>query len=205
MNLFGRGTIATGEQRHNLVPIKTTVQVLTEIREEQKVTDLSHLDKLEALKSRQPRGFSDEEKNALGAMGFHIFIRSQWVGKFLYHANIYNGFEARGVLVADPGVMVQAEGWGIWVLGTRVDYKGDIPNSVIEKAMSIKSMVRQITIHSMQPLPVEFVKCDPILIGWACCPQIQVDGSGKFDKVWYSNAEGVVISIWDYDKEVEAL
>jgi hypothetical protein len=74
-------------------------------------------------------------------------------------------------------------------------YTGDIPDFAINRAaLALKCGLELITIHSMRPMPIERVKTDPVLIGWESDPNFEYPKRG---------AEGVVIAIWDNDKELE--
>lgn len=69
-----------------------------------------------------------------------------------------------------------------------INYVGDIPDFALDNVEKIKNIsnLRNFTIHSMQPMPVEFVKIDPVMI------------------CWITEKIGVVVAIWDGEKEIEA-
>lgn len=71
----------------------------------------------------------------------------------------------------------------------RVDYVGDIPDFVLDNME--KSGLSEFTVHSMLPLPVKetqvLSKTDPVMIGWI------------------NDQLGVVIGMWDYDKEISLM
>lgn len=71
-----------------------------------------------------------------------------------------------------------------------VDYVGDIPEFVMDNLKSVKDICdcpMNIVVYSCEPLPIEepFKKVDPVMIAW---PE-----NGNY---------GVIIGIWDRDKEV---
>ncbi len=56
------------------------------------------------------------------------------------------------------------------------NYIGDIPDFAIERAeFAISLGIKEITIHSMQPLPVSRVSTDPVMVGWLRIPHESVD------------------------------
>lgn len=82
---------------------------------------------------------------------------------------------------------------GSYLIGTKViDYSGDIPEGILNQAETARSTVgggkfAQFTVHSMSPLPTveRYLKVDPVMI------------------LWITDNLGVVVGIWDGDKEVE--
>ena len=81
------------------------------------------------------------------------------------------------------------------------NYIGDIPNFAIERAeLAISLGIKEITIHSMQPLPVSRVDTDPVMVGWLYIPQKAAD---NFTYGHYGNWEGVVLAVWDNERELE--
>ena len=82
-------------------------------------------------------------------------------------------------------------------------YIGDIPDFAISRAeLALRLGIRYITLHSMNPLPVERVHIDPIMVGWIQAPEIHTDISGRFFSYQEKN-QGVILAIWDNEKELE--
>jgi hypothetical protein len=79
-------------------------------------------------------------------------------------------------------------------LGTKekvINYVGNIPETVLDRIDLAKQLgVKEFMVYSCEPLPTEeiLVKTDPVMIGW-------LD----------DNETGVVIGIWDRDKEINVL
>ena len=82
-------------------------------------------------------------------------------------------------------------------------YVGDIPDFALERAeLALRLGIRNITLHSMNPLPVTRVHIDPVMVGWIQDAAIHTDKDGEFFTYWPKN-EGVVLAIWDNEKELE--
>lgn len=137
-------------------------------------------------------GMTSEIAENLQKCGFRVFVKSEFASdeNFPYYAlvkgkekccyNIYNGRE--------------------------YIYIGDIPISVVEKAqIAIKQGINYLTIHSKQPLPiVPLHATDPVLIGWVDNPRMfgrwDDDGGNMYRNIL---SIGVIIAVWDNDKEME--
>jgi hypothetical protein len=145
--------------------------------------------------------FSQSDKDELDLLGFNVFVKADWVKRFSYHATVWVGDKYTNPIAIPPKHSNNSYYDGEYWSRICAQYVGDIPDSVIEKAEKIKEHVMAITVHSMYPLPTEFVKCDPILIGWHYCPCINVHDNGKIFNIYEPDAEGVIIAVWDYDKE----
>jgi hypothetical protein len=88
---------------------------------------------------------------------------------------------------------------------TSFKYVGDIPDFALDNMEKAKKAgIKHFTIHSNLPLPVKraekMLKSDPIMIGWTENPTIKVDATGSIKRM-SRNIEGVVIAVWDGDKE----
>jgi len=112
----------------------------------------------------------------------------KFVRQFEYHANIgkYAGVENTG--------------------GAKVQYAGDIPEFAMDNLEKALGITNYVTIHSNYPFPVEYQlpKTDPVLVAWEGNPGITMyskKGSRGMKKM--NKTRGVVIAIWDYDKEIE--
>lgn len=85
-----------------------------------------------------------------------------------------------------------------------VNYIGDIPDFAIGKAeLALSLGVKELTIHSMQTLPITREHTDPIMVGWIRIPD--TGWGGEFTYGTFYGWEGVVICFWDGEKELELL
>lgn len=135
-------------------------------------------DKLAEFLGWEKEPANDSEK--VMALGFRLFVdRMEVLRKFLYHAGI------RGSYTLEDNHFLDTESYKV------VDYTGHIPAFAIKNTERLTAIMPQMefTIHSMQPLPVEKrrVQVDPVMVGWL------------------SDDVGVVVAIWDGDKEIEVL
>jgi hypothetical protein len=90
---------------------------------------------------------------------------------------------------------------------SKILYDGDLPDSVLDKAaIALECGINHLTVHSNQPFPVklEAVRHDPVLIGWQQPPIIEVNTRGCVCTSG-KNYHGVVIAIWDAEKEIDVL
>lgn len=95
--------------------------------------------------------------------------------------------------------------------GWSPQYVGDIPEFALDNALkAIKIGLSPITVHSMNELPVERIKTDPIMVGWhGLTPSaIQLLQGERFlvfpdIKERAMTSIGFVIAVWDNDKELE--
>jgi hypothetical protein len=148
----------------------------------------THLSKIQTLKQFELECMWNKQK--LINAGFRAFIKSDWINNFKYHAQVYSHSNSS-------------------LLDTV--YVGDIPEFVLDKALIAKECgLKFITIHSNYPLPTEFIHCDPVLIGWNNYIKtrdgfIRTNKHGQLYTPAISNIEGVILAVWDYDKESEIL
>ena len=109
--------------------------------------------------------------------GFHFYITARNLNRFKYFAIVRDKYFAP-------------------------NYIGDIPDFAIDRAnLAISLGIEEITIHSNQPLAVEYQKGDPVIVGWLRKPDNEVDNG--FTRLRYENWEGVVLAVWDNNKELE--
>ena len=96
-----------------------------------------------------------------------------------------------------------------------IRYAGDIPDFALdrfEKARAVDIAVRHgpSTIHSNMPLPVRaerLIQIDPVLVLWhwhagSNGNWLDVTGEAVYKKGGWSNTLGVVVAMWDMDKEL---
>ena len=125
--------------------------------------------------------------------GFRLVVDIDWALKFKHHASIDGDcvFESRGSR------------------RTIYQYCGDIPEFALDKLeifLGGPLNIGVVSIHSMQPLPVKLLRSlpvvDPVMIGWAESPRFSYKQSG-----WVARNDplGVVIAVWDGDKEIEVI
>ncbi len=83
------------------------------------------------------------------------------------------------------------------------NYIGDIPDFALDRAeLALSIGVKEITIHSMQPLPVTRKSTDPIMVGWMRDLPNSISNEYCYDS---DAIEGVVLAAWDMEKEIELL
>ena len=124
-------------------------------------------------------------KLQLAEQGFVWIITTKYILNLKYHVNI------RG-----SGIKYYSDTQAI-------RYVGDIPDFALNRAESaIRLGIEVITLHSMNPLPVERIHIDPVMVGWIQDPKIHTDISGRFFS-YDMKAEGIVLAIWDNEKELE--
>ena len=122
-------------------------------------------------------------KMEIAEHGLLWFIQAKDVLKFRYHVNLRDNV--------------------IMHCGQNVRYIGDIPDFALDRAeLATKLHFWGITLHSMNPLPVERVNIDPVMIGWLQDPGIRIERDGSSSS-HYPTAEGVVLAIWSNEKELE--
>lgn len=164
----------------------------------------SHLDKLSSL-SAYPREKIDDllYPKYLKELGFCYFVSVQNILAFHYHASVNWIYDDYPISI-EYNITKQYRR-GIYH-GYQV-YAGDIPDFALDKIKVVGDKVDFITIHSMSPLPIRMAKesislerVDPILVGWKYNPNLHCI-NGVWDSK--SNALGVVLAIWDNDKELE--
>ena len=83
-----------------------------------------------------------------------------------------------------------------------------MPDFAIDRLKIAKGIgLKWITIHSMEPLPVEqhqiMMRIDPVLVGWKEKPWIHSNTNDYWDVgMGLDNIAGFVIAMWDMDKEL---
>lgn len=87
-------------------------------------------------------------------------------------------------------------------------YTGYIPESVLTRLEQAKSVLPFMTIHSNQEMPISREKvvpvADPVVVGWPSNPGIRLGYIRQsIIKQINNRAFGVVLGVWDLDKEAE--
>lgn len=134
-------------------------------------------------------------KADLIANDFRFFVPMDIVTRFKYHASVCSPI---GSMVMQGGITSNA-----------IVYAGDIPDTALDRMIKVKELgIRFITVHSMQPFPIQLVQCDPVAIGWYEPMWIFKDGKETILRLLYNYSgtlEGVIVAIWDGQKEVSVL
>jgi hypothetical protein len=136
-------------------------------------------------------------------------IDTEFIKKFKYHATVIP-MKIEGYAFTQTSIRVGEQAQRQKVIqsqdtisnkGSYVRYVGDIPEFALDRIEQILAKDNKIgfTIHSNQPLPVKLVKIDPVLIAWTNCPGIYTDLN---DKTSIGVGIGIVVAIWDMDKEI---
>jgi len=130
-------------------------------------------------------------------MGFVWIVDASFVKKFCYHAAVGPDLQWHDHRIfIKHGHFKQA-----------VVYAGDIPDFALERIEQVNKIgISNFTIHSMQPLPINFILTDPVLIGWPAMPSIEITDYGKDNQKLSFHVEGItgiVIAAWDIDRELE--
>ena len=140
--------------------------------------------------------------------GFRFFVTPQFALKFKYHAYITSPQGASvGKFTAD---------WGNYGGSCHISYRycGDIPDKVLDNIEVLKYptycgdlIYPHITVHSMEVLPIRVERIprqiEPVAIWWGDNPKFDYTWLGW--RCWKPGTIGVVIGIWDMDKEIEIL
>jgi len=131
----------------------------------------------------------------LVAAGFVWFVDRNFVSRFQHAAAITPSKEGRNV-----GAVRERLGSTSW---NNLKFKGDIPDFALTKMETAMNCgITHITAHSHAPFPMEleFVKDDPVAIGWATHPHIEKNNLGKFNCP--KDQIGIVIAIWEGQEEI---
>ncbi len=144
--------------------------------------------------------FDESRRNKLTQSGFQVFVDASFIRQFKYHATV------KGSAMVHNGSSI---------LDEQIVYAGDFPDTTLDKIeTAISCGIQDFSIHSMQPFPIEFQQCDPVLIGWAKAFHILLPRLHLFSEerrvetryMWSStgnNIQGVIISAWYNDMEYE--
>ena len=124
--------------------------------------------------------------------GFNYIVLPKIISSFKYHAGI------------KQGIQINRDDH------TRVSYVGDIPEFAIERLNKFDKLWRArlmcseylLTIHSNQEMPIKIMPIDPILIGWVKARSCFYN-ERLYDIQNTKDVLGVVIGVWDNDKELE--
>ena len=183
-----------------------TLELVKEMATQPRATPINeHYKRLEDLTGRQfmRRTLFDvyPQAKTLQEIGFRWFVTPAFALRFKYHASLLGRIVGKFSSERD----LQQCYW----------YRGDIPDSIIDNIERFKSLSQKaiypITIHSMEPLPL-FIEniprqLEPIVIGW-----FSNRAYFRFDDTWWGwrcgdgdNALGVILGIWDKEKELKVI
>lgn len=202
MNIFKRHQRnAQQEVVDKLVqPVKSTATLVKELGYQ--LTDthiqrLEHLKKLRQVTGSYSRALSAEALQKYVDAGFRWFVGADFVRQFRYHAEVFSASAWNFLSVVEQ---IEKGRFS----GRRVIYVGDIPDFALDNLLKVKELgLACATIHSMQPMPVELVLTDPVVIGWMTNPHITV--SPDIVSFLFPDATGIVLAMWDGEKEIEVL
>ena len=137
--------------------------------------------------------------HSLAQLGFRMVVNARFARKFKYHA-ILRGGPIVGKL---KNAAVRGDD-----CTEAYYYVGDVPETALDRIEQFK--YGPITVHSMSPLPLKITKflprVDPVAIGWIEYPEFIKTAFGwKTRSPGGKGGCGVVLAIWDGEKEIKVL
>lgn len=144
------------------------------------VSELQHIERVYKITQRNEvdLGLPMEVLTKLQEAGFTWLVKPDFIQKFKYAASINKAL---------PSVKAFL-------------YVGDFPDHALNNIEKAKDAgIQHFSIHSTQPFPSTFIKTDPVIIGWFKNPEIW-----QRSEIFTTNCRylGVVVAIWDADKEI---
>ena len=149
--------------------------------------------------------------------GFRYFVKASIIELFPYAASFGETCQYTISLKSDKYVRttcVHGEKY------EKIIYTGDIPDFALDRWEYISKIRYEtqerpcdVTIHSVNPLPIRtenvkifsLAKVDPVLIAWLS--PIRLIFNGHNTRLWDKEANedtiGIVLAVWDNDKELE--
>ena len=127
-----------------------------------------------------------------------MVVNDKFALRFNYHA-ILRGGPIVGEFEYHPYV---------WDCKTAYYYAGDVPDSVLDKIELFQG--GPVTVHSMEELPLRkthfLLRSDPVAIGWIDYPEFIRTWTGwKTVSPGGRGGCGIVLAIWDGEKEISIL
>ncbi len=188
----------------------TTLELIKELQTTQYIpntTDLSlhrqKLDRVLNLNTLAPAVFT-EEISWCRDNNFRLFVTPDFAFKFKYAASV--GYPTPEIGRKFPVGRFSER----YFVRKKYHYTGDIPDNILDNMnlFIAHNPDRAITIHSCEliPMTVEVVPrlCDPVAIGWF--REICFDNTWLGWRNWGDkNAFGVILGIWDKEKEIKVL
>lgn len=171
---------------------------------ELKVSDRElHLGRLAPVLGINYLSISEESRRKLLEKGLVWIVGEKFVRKFRYAAGL------------DGGVYFEPFEHQLYPSShplRKVNYVGDIPEFALDnRLVALDCGLTHFTIHSCKPLPTALVfeKVDPVMIGWFTNPRIRLMDHewlfGRFIHHMNKTVRGIVVAIWDKDKELGVL
>jgi len=175
-----------------ILDVKSTKEVVIESAKIYTKEEIIKRDRLEALTEMKVLPFPLDVCADLWAANFVWWTDTSFVAKFTFAASVKTGG-----IVCHP----------VYNHGRHnVIYTGDIPTTALRRLDAIEQIgFKWITVHSNEPLPVkvvairELTKLDPVIVAWKSNPQIYSD---RGESEAQQNTWGVIVAIWDADREI---
>lgn len=175
----------------------TTIKEFASRIDDRVITSTVHTQRVKRFSGLPDFGIPPVMLQDLHNAGFIWMVNASFVNRFHYHAAV--------------GPDIQWHDCRIFVkqgrLKRSIVYAGDIPDFALDRIEQVTKIgISNFTIHSMQPLPVNFVLTDPVLIGWPAMPYIEIINCGKSNQKLNFHIEditGIVIAAWDTNHEFE--
>ena len=151
------------------------------------------------------RGIPESARRGLMDSNLIWVVGEEFVRKFKYAAGI------------DGGVYLEPDDHREYPSSNpirEIHYIGDIPEFALDsKVIASKCGLKFFTIHSVYPLPTRQIQkqVDPVMVGWFGDPRITfMDIDCLFFKRrgfhhMALTVSGIVVAIWDRDKEISVL
>ncbi len=183
--------------------VNTTVEIIKQITQNTNpVLSEGHIAKLDRVLGRGVYQSAERKLFVENArkLGFNIFVEPKSVLRFKYHASLLGETVFRNTITSCDCYR----------------YSGDVPDFALDNIQKVKECRANslghlnMTVHSMEYLPVEIkripVMVDPVVIWWE---NSQVCFYKCF-RTWkisdlFKNSLGVIVAIWDKDKELKVI
>ena len=131
-------------------------------------------------------------------LNYRYFVDTRFALKFKYHASLMStGDDSVGRMDCHR------------VYSKLYHYRGDVPDFILDNLTKIKEVASFpiLTVHSQEKLPLEIEKVpkltDPLVVWWETTPQFH---HGYFNRwIALNHPLGVVVGIWDGEKEVQII
>lgn len=189
--MFNRKVTTTTPTEEILKPFTIPVrEIANNIRLDTPTLNIDHLEQLYAITQRDDVLGKINLHKLMGLRFTHVVNSRDIIKNFKYHASISNADEKIAI-----NTVAQSIGYGRF---SQIVYVGDIPSFVINNINTIPQNIREITIHSNEKLPVEFIPSayhDPVVIAWSKYPAFRISQSGA--DISCNNVDGVILGIWN--------
>jgi hypothetical protein len=199
VNLFKKTVVAKETEKATVqtIPtpqlVKEVSTIIINYEEDRQLEHDYNLAQVIGQDRDNPIGYWGSLREKLFDLGFMWVVKSDFVAKFKYAAQVGDD----GDVYENPEFRYVST----------IRYIGDMPDYAIERYnVARKSKLFDcFTVHSNEPLLVgRQTLLDPVLIGWADPPAIRVNKGAEFQQC-SKKCVGVVIAIWDKEKELEVI